>query len=225
MIQTRKCAQFNRAIFLPFFFHHVLYCQETCDEFIETDCICFLFSFVTDCKPLQQKERKKRDRTVMAVSLALNWSPPPSSPLFDESTPPGGVSLNTETSQGTNLTSLPLTDSTNNMSNLISNNGSGLSINSLSKQLQSSSQNGSSSLQTPGRSSSTSPQPRTYAAAASNPQKASQYPMPSFPGPAVTSSVSKEKHKVRKRELLIAHHLFFSNLDIIRGCVKSKPLQ
>lgn len=128
----------------------------------------------------------------MAVSLALNWSPPPSSPLFDESTTPGGVSMNAESSQSTNLTSSPLTDSTNNMSNFTSNNGSssGLSINSLSKQLQSAPYNGN--LQAPAsRSSSTSPQPRTYAAAASNPQRAGQYSMPSLPGPVMTSSVSK----------------------------------
>lgn len=128
----------------------------------------------------------------MAVSLALNWSPPPSSPLFDESTTPGGVSMNAESSQSTNLTSSPLTDSTNNMSNFTSNNGSssGLSINSLSKQLQSAPYNGN--LQAPAsRSSSTSPQPMTYAAAASNPQRAGQYSMPSLPGPVMTSSVSK----------------------------------
>jgi hypothetical protein len=130
----------------------------------------------------------------MAVSLALNWSPPPSSPLFDESTTPNGTALGNEAQSSSRASSSPRPDPSS-VSTSMSNGQAMASSSSsplLRKQQASTTQNNGLSVQsTPARTNSASPQPKSYAAAASHSQQAA-YQMPSFPGPALTSQVSLE---------------------------------
>lgn len=127
----------------------------------------------------------------MAMSLALNWSPPPSSPLFDESTTPGGNFIGSEKGKSEASSSTSTTTSSAPMSTS-SFSSSDPTLVSLSRQSGSSSHQNGNLKATPNRSYSTSPQPpiMSYAAVASNPQRSAVYQMPSLPGPAVTSPVS-----------------------------------
>ena len=136
----------------------------------------------------------------MAVSLALNWSPPPSSPLFDESATSGSASLGSEAAtQGGSLASSPMADSSTAPTPSTSSttlSAAEKNMASMQRQQQQASspygnRTGGLSVQAmpPPRSNSTSPQPRSYAAAASHPQQS--FVLPSYPGAAMTSQVRK----------------------------------
>ena len=144
----------------------------------------------------------------MALSVALSWSPPPSSPLFDESTTPGGMSMTSETQGNSShtLTDLPSSAPTSTPSSgQVSASSSaaselGRKSSPMGRQQQAPSPSNGHLFAhaSPSRSGSTSPQPRSYAAAASHgdsqrsvgPQ---QLDMPIYPGAALTSSVSDKR--------------------------------
>ncbi|MCO5565595.1 hypothetical protein L7F22_019269 [Adiantum nelumboides] len=105
----------------------------------------------------------------MAVSLALNWNLPASTPLFDESSP-----LHSDQKQGPDVTAAPITDA-----------GSGSSETN-SRQTENATVNGirQPTPNTAGSGTGT----KTYAAAASSSQPAfPQIPMPSYSGTANSS--------------------------------------
>jgi hypothetical protein len=139
----------------------------------------------------------------MAVSLALNWSPPPSSPLFEDSTTLSSVSSGKE-GQGNSLASSLHAQTTNTPPSTSNGRGSGPSVASPTlasesgifhrQQLQVSPaiQNGGHGPQ----SSPMVPNLQSYAAVASNRQQQQQqqesiYQMPTYPNPALTTKVSE----------------------------------
>lgn len=160
---------------------------------------------VTACPRLQRSQAV--NRSTMAVSLALNWSPPPSSPLFDEPPSPSGGSGNATTG----VTSVPLNASGN-----LDAPPSGSSP-PQSAPLASTSMSSSTSAANPSSSWSAATgaaaqQPRSYAAAAGalgDPQRSfslppsavsqpspshQQYPIPPMPSyPSATAGYGQQQ--------------------------------
>lgn len=134
----------------------------------------------------------------MALSLALNWSPPPSSPLFDEglsqtASGEGGETSSNNKQQLGYSTSPPRLSSGPNSS---SSNTSDMDRRRRAEQqalMSPSSSNGSLTGQGPSsRNADVSSQPRTYASAASHSHgsrsaSTQQVNMPSYPTAAMVS--------------------------------------
>ncbi|UZJ54681.1 hypothetical protein CBS101457_004001 [Exobasidium rhododendri] len=122
----------------------------------------------------------------MALSLALNWSPPPSSPLFEDSSTLGSIPPGNESSSHSQSASAP----TSVLSGQTSTSSPSMDYRHPHQPSSAVNNSGQTTPSSPSGTGGTSPS-KSYAAAASKQQQQQPiFQMPTYPNPALTSQHS-----------------------------------